>query len=341
MYSRIFPLFLVAFGGPALLTGLFYGENEVTNSSPSVATLQAIESNLNQSTPQTVDAGVELELEPVAIDLQNVATQQLNVSQTADESVRDIDSVADSVEVVAEATEGSDEVMLAVEQVIEDPNVAAAMTVNDHQVKSSILVLEGPHTNEFSQVQSVDPYAYESYPSAIQYRPTSHPAMNVDNFTLFDYRRMMKNGQDVHPSELQGKWRGINKGIATVAIDQQFVKHFHHDGNQVRGGNISVHQVPNDQLGINGWQPVAGQEYGVARKEANFLVQTPKRKCCWHKKGVILNYRQGENRKGDPSKLITDELVKLDDNHMLGRATVKLGPIKIPLAYFVLEREVE
>ena len=164
--------------------------------------------------------------------------------------------------------------------------------------------------------------------------------MNVDNFRLLQYRRMMKSGQRLQPDELLGSWRGVNKGIATWAIDDQFVKHFRREGGQVYGGNISVHQVPNDQLAQSGWRPINDQSFGSQKRELDFLVQTPKRKRA-RKKGVVLNYRKGGNRMMDPTKLILDELVRLDENHLLGRATVRLGPIKIPVAYFVLERTAE
>ena len=54
--------------------------------------------------------------------------------------------------------------------------------------------------------------------------------------------------------------------------------------------------------------------------------------------GAALSYADGGNAKGDPAELLEDQIVRLDGNHMLGRAVAKFGPIKIPLAYFVLER---
>ena len=165
----------------------------------------------------------------------------------------------------------------------------------------------------------------------------THPTMNVSNYRLLQYRRLMKQHAAASASELHGTWRGINKGIATVAIDKQFVKRFYSQGGQTYGDNVSVHQLPHDQLGQSGWQQKLESSSGKQNRSGQFLVQPPQRIGTF-RHGAVLNYRQGGNRRFDPTRLIEDKLVKLDDNHMLGRATAKFGPIKIPLSYFVIER---
>jgi len=188
--------------------------------------------------------------------------------------------------------------------------------------------------------QYVAPAAtYQSHNMHYQAAPTyghsstqpSHPALNTDNYNLFQYRRMMLNHPAPHPHELQGTWRGINKGVATLAIDERFIKDFRDVNGQIYGDNINVHQ------GSGGWTPIQDHQTGDAQRQGKFLVQQA------HGIGpfrhaVVLNYSKGGNGKLDPANLISDQLVKLDDNHMLGRATAKFGPIKIPLAYFVLQK---
>jgi hypothetical protein len=36
--------------------------------------------------------------------------------------------------------------------------------------------------------------------------------------------------------------------------------------------------------------------------------------------------------------LIVDKVVKIDENHLLGRAVARIGLVQVPLAYFMLER---
>ena len=174
--------------------------------------------------------------------------------------------------------------------------------------------------------------AYQPTPaSAYHTEVPSHPALNTDNYGLFQYRRLMKSHSAPHPQELQGTWQGINKGIATVAIDERFIKEFRNVNGQVYGDNIEVNQNSGD------WAPIRDQRTGDIKRQGKFLVQQP-RGIGPFRHGVVLNYSKGGNRKLDPANLISDQLVKLDDNHMLGRATAKFGPIRIPLAYFVLQR---
>ena len=141
----------------------------------------------------------------------------------------------------------------------------------------------------------------------------------------------MRNSPAPNPCELQGQWRGVNKGIATIAIDKRFIKEFVNVNGQIYGDNIDVRQ---NSLS---YDTIPDPRTGSIKRQGKYLVQRP------HgigpfKHAVVLNYRKGGNRKLDPSKLIYDRVVKLDDNHMLGRATAKFGPIQIPLAYFVLQR---
>jgi hypothetical protein len=167
--------------------------------------------------------------------------------------------------------------------------------------------------------------------------PAVHPAMQVQNYNLFQYRRMMINHPSVSPHELQGSWRGVNKGLATVAIDEQFIKHFQSVDGQVYGDNILVHQVPLNQVHQNGWQPKFDPSTRALKRHGKFKVMEARGRGAF-RHGLVLSYRHGGNSRRDPARLIEDRLVKLDDNHLLGRATVRLGPIRIPLAYFVLER---
>ena len=146
----------------------------------------------------------------------------------------------------------------------------------------------------------------------------------------------MKSGPTPQPTELLGSWRGVNKGVATMAIDRQFIKEFYLVNGQVFGDNVSVRQVADSQLLRCGWQPIVNQQTGQPHRQGRFRVECPQGHGAF-RHGLVLNYAAGGNGR-DPSRLIWDQVVKLDDNHMLGRATIRVGLAKVPVAFFVLER---
>ena len=226
----------------------------------------------------------------------------------------------------------------------------AAPNVNhytDNYINQSVDNYNVQSTNHY-----IDPYAYQNTDHYVDqnviyhlnqpayqstYRPAvavgtpTHRALNTENYSLLQYRLIMINSPAPDPFELQGMWRGVNKGIATVAIDKRFIKDFQNVNGQIYGDNIDVRQ------GNRSWETIQDRRTGSVKRQGKFLVQRPSGSGPF-RHGVFLNYSKGGNRKLDPANLISDRLVKLDDNHMLGRATVKLGPIRIPLAYFVLQR---
>jgi len=161
--------------------------------------------------------------------------------------------------------------------------------------------------------------------------------MNVRNYSLLDYRRMFMRGRTPTPAELQGQWRGVNKGIVRLFGFRQFVKEIQPHGSVMFGDNIQVHQVSDQMLRCCGWQPKVNPRTGLLQRNGRYRVKRPTfRGPFGH--GVIFSYREGGNRRGDMSRMIVDQVVLIDHNHLLGRASVRLGPLKIPVAYFVLER---
>ncbi len=168
--------------------------------------------------------------------------------------------------------------------------------------------------------------------------------MDTRNNRLIDYRRMFKHGRTPTPAELQGMWRGVNKGIVTLVGYKQFVKEIQPCGSILIGDNIQVHQVSNDMLRCFGWQPKI-QTDGQIERLGKFVVKPPKsstrlghRRLSPFAHGAEISYRDGGNDPHDPVRLLVDRIVMIDDNHVLGRATAKFGLVQIPLAYFVLER---
>ncbi len=160
--------------------------------------------------------------------------------------------------------------------------------------------------------------------------------MNTRQHRLRDYRRIFRTGTTPCPEDLVGTWRGVNKGIVELAGYRQFIKEIGPCGECVFGDNIMVEQVDPCMLDAMGWQPKI-TETGELDRKGKFAVLPPRGVGAF-KHGVVFSYRQGGNRRTDPVKLLVDKVVKLDDDHLLGRATANFGPLQIPLAYFVLER---
>ncbi len=172
-------------------------------------------------------------------------------------------------------------------------------------------------------------------------RPKSHGSVDVmdtRNFTLFDYRKMFTEGRTPAPAELIGRWRGVNKGIVELVGYRQFIKDIVATPCDIRGDNILVHQVSNDMLRSIGWAPKPGMpEEGYVSRVAKFAIEAPQGVGPF-KHGAVFSYKNGENELKDPVRILVDKVVVLDRNHLLGRVTANFGLVRIPLAYFTLER---
>ena len=172
-------------------------------------------------------------------------------------------------------------------------------------------------------------------------RPNSQGSvdiMDTRKFTLLDYRKMFRESRTPQPHEIVGQWRGVNKGIVELVGYRQFIKEITPTPCNLTGDNILVEQVSNDLLRSIGWAPIAGMpEQGYVSRVGAFQVQQPRGRGAF-KHGAIFSYRDGDNEKLDPARLLVDKLVVLDSNHLLGRVTANFGPVQIPLSYFTLER---
>lgn len=136
---------------------------------------------------------------------------------------------------------------------------------------------------------------------------------------------------------ISGKWNGINKGVGSAMMGlTQDVKVLEGDS-CVTGYNILVKQVSIKDLPCRGFQPELDPETCQPKTMGNFVAVAPN--CCG-KLGhtVKLDYTIAENPWYDPSRFLIDEIVAIDDDILLGRATANIGTMYIPVAYFVLTR---
>ena len=168
--------------------------------------------------------------------------------------------------------------------------------------------------------------------------PRRGDLMATKQHTLLQYRRIYRNGTTPQPHELVGQWNGVNKGIVEIAGYAQFIKDIQFTANgQIFGDNIQVSQVKPGQVRLDGWQPNFDYRTSDYERRGKFHVQ-PANGRGFFGHGATLSYADGGNPQGDPARLLEDQVVIVDGNHMIGRAVAKFGPFKIPLAYFVLER---
>lgn len=170
----------------------------------------------------------------------------------------------------------------------------------------------------------------------IPHLPLSHPAMDVERHSLCYYRNLMKCGRAPNPDEMLGVWRGVKKGVANVGFDSQFIKEFYYVNGCLSGDNIAVSQVNACALPEAGWQPIVDSRSGGICRQAYFTVECP-HGCGPFGHGMVLNYSAAENR-CELSRGFWEQVVKLDDNHLLGHASVCMGGVRIPVGFFVLER---
>jgi len=152
---------------------------------------------------------------------------------------------------------------------------------------------------------------------------------------------MYRNGTTPQAHELAGQWKGVNKGIVQIAGYGQFIKDIQAGPNgEFHGDNVQVSQVKPGLVRLDGWQPKFDYQTSNYERLGKFQVQAANGRGFFGH-GATLSYADGGNAKGDPAKLLQDQVVRIDHNHMIGRAVAKFGPIKIPIAYFVLERREE
>jgi hypothetical protein len=192
-----------------------------------------------------------------------------------------------------------------------------------------------PYEHEVAPYEHhVAPYSQEVVPHTAQYGCTACGAevgctcgvdlMDVRNFTLLDYRRMFKRGRTPTPAELQGRWRGVNKGLVRLVGMKQFIKEIQPCGSILLGDNVLVHQVSDDLLRCCGWQPKEATRKKKFSVNDRFVVRPPNGRGPFGK-GVIFSYGAAAKRRLDPSRLVVDKVVVVDCNHLLGRATVRVG----------------
>jgi hypothetical protein len=154
-----------------------------------------------------------------------------------------------------------------------------------------------------------------------------------------DLEQLLLRGQTPEPEELAGwQFRGANSmKWASLARIKKFIKGFYLEGDGgLRGYNCPVAQDRLDRP----WR--ARPDHDRPRRFGFYTVEpvdaTRRDNAYLH--AVLLDYGRGDNPRLDPSRGIRDYLVRVDDEPdiFLGKAYYAVGPARVPVGYFVLER---
>jgi hypothetical protein len=149
---------------------------------------------------------------------------------------------------------------------------------------------------------------------------------------------MMRRGERPRPDELVGwELRGANthRGAPLVRL-RKFVKGFHRDR---RSGGVMGFNVPVVQNRLE--EPWLARPSEAAPRRFAFFAVVPvdaTERDNAFLNAVLLDYGRGGNFALDPAARLRDYLVRVDDDLYVGKAYVALGPARIPLSHFVLER---
>ena len=145
-----------------------------------------------------------------------------------------------------------------------------------------------------------------------------------------------EGGQAPSISNLTGhEFRGCNTAwIASLLGFRKFVKAFFDAEGRPYGCNTPV-----EQNGLDGDWIARPSE--ARPKRFGFFSVEPAAGSGRHQNAALLDYSQGRNSLFQPARLLRDYIVRGSadsDDLLLGKAYVALGPLRVPVSYFVLER---
>ena len=147
-------------------------------------------------------------------------------------------------------------------------------------------------------------------------------------------RRVFDAGESPKVEALTGfEYRGVNTAwFAPLLRIRKFVKAFFVFEDRAYGCNS-----PTEQNGIEEeWRLVPSAD---EPRRFGFYVIEPAAKR--HPHALLLDYGRGGNGFFEPARLLRDYLVRVspaDDDLLLGKAYLAIGPLQLPVSYFVLER---
>jgi hypothetical protein len=173
--------------------------------------------------------------------------------------------------------------------------------------------------------------------AAVDVHPTSAAYREVAALSQAELERRLVGGATPDPAELAGwEWRGLNLGpVAPLTPFQKFVKGFY----RTPGGEVFGYNLPVVQDGPR--RPWRAKPSDDEPKRFGFFVvdrvdPTSADNAYLH--ALLLDYGRGGNPLLDVSRPLRDYVVALEGGLFLGKAYYALGPARVPLGFFVLER---
>jgi hypothetical protein len=151
----------------------------------------------------------------------------------------------------------------------------------------------------------------------------------------------MKAGVRPALDDLAGwEFRGFNTPLITKVLGiRKFKKGFYRTAS-TPPGRLEGYNVRTRQNGFEGpWVDVVRK--GEPLRHGFFAVVEPSGADRLYPNAVLIDYSQGKNPAYDPTRLLRDYLVQVDpDNRelFLGKAYLALGPKRVFVSTFVLER---
>ncbi len=135
------------------------------------------------------------------------------------------------------------------------------------------------------------------------------------------------------------EFKGYNSmDLTTVLGFRKFKKGFYRSDGNVCGYNVKV-----DQNGlIDPWVDQVKKGESVKHGWYDVLDIDAESTDNLYPNSLLLNYDSERNPKVDPSRVLRDYLVQVDPENTdlyLGKAFVALGPKRVFVSYFILERE--
>ncbi len=159
--------------------------------------------------------------------------------------------------------------------------------------------------------------------------------VQLASLPISELKKLLSTAPPPCPASLEGSWTGINRGLGSaVAGKTQYIKELRADATRPcaigHGSNILVERVPIEQLNHHGWRPLIDCQSGCVKRQGRYAIVARGK--------TEFDYSLGENPFWEPSRFLVDEIVQIDEGLLLGRANFQVGYVRIPVAYFTLER---
>lgn len=172
------------------------------------------------------------------------------------------------------------------------------------------------------------------------HQPTSPGYARLATRSMRELEDLFVRGDTPALDALPGwEWRGLNLGpIAPFTPFQKFIKGFF----RARQGGLYGYNIPVVQDGpARPW--TAKPDDARPKRFGFFFVDAvdPTSRDNAYLHAVLLDYGRGKNSRLDPIAGLRDYVVRVErgsDDLLLGKAYYALGPARVPVGFFILER---